>query len=88
MTAESAPDLTPEALAFIGTSDLAGLLRGKSIPLAALARRMASGVGITHSHRMLSPFGPIRKPNFVAILTCSRKGARASPTSSSFFHGP
>ena len=59
MTAESAPDLTPEALAFIGTSDLAGLLRGKSIPLAALARRMASGVGITHSNLMLSPFGPI-----------------------------
>lgn len=51
--------LTPEPLAFIGTSDLAGLLRGKSIPLAELAARMGRGVGITHSNIMLSPFGPI-----------------------------
>ena len=28
--------MTPEPLAFIGTADLAGLLRGKSIPLAGL----------------------------------------------------
>jgi hypothetical protein len=27
-------------------------------------------------------------PNLVAITTCSRKGARASPTSSSFVNGP
>ena len=51
--------MTPEKLAFIGTSDLAGLLRGKSIPESALADRMARGVGITHSNLMLSPFGPI-----------------------------
>lgn len=51
--------LTPEPLAFIGTSDLAGLLRGKSIPLAVLGARMGRGVGITHSNIMLSPFGPI-----------------------------
>jgi glutamine synthetase len=51
--------MTPEALAFIGTSDLAGLLRGKSIPHAALAGRMGHGVGITHSNLMMSPFGPI-----------------------------
>ncbi len=51
--------MTPEKLAFIGTSDLAGLLRGKSIPESALAARMARGVGITHSNLMLSPFGPI-----------------------------
>jgi len=61
MTSESAPahDLTPEALAFIGTCDLGGLLRGKSIPQASLARRMGHGVGITHSNLMMSPFGPI-----------------------------
>lgn len=51
--------MTPEPLAFIGTSDLAGLARGKSIPLAELDARMGRGVGITHSNLMLSPFGPI-----------------------------
>ncbi len=50
---------SPEPLAFIGTSDLAGLLRGKSIPLAELAARMGRGVGITHSNIMMSAFGPI-----------------------------
>ena len=51
--------MTPETLAFIGSSDLAGLLRGKSVPLAELDGRMARGVGITHSNLMLSAFGPI-----------------------------
>lgn len=51
--------LAPEPLAFIGTSDLAGLLRGKSIPWAELERRMGRGVGIATSNLMLSPFGPI-----------------------------
>ena len=51
--------MTPEPLAFIGTSDLAGLLRGKSVPLAELPGRMGRGVGITPSNLMLSPFGPI-----------------------------
>ena len=51
--------MTPEPLAFIGTSDLAGLLRGKSVPLAELPGRMAQGVGITHSNLLLSVFGPI-----------------------------
>ena len=51
--------LDPEPLAFIGTSDLAGLLRGKSIPWAELERRMDRGVGIATSNLMLSPFGPI-----------------------------
>lgn len=51
--------MTPETLAFIGTSDLAGLVRGKSIPETELAVRMGRGVGITHSNLMLSPFGPI-----------------------------
>src|SRR5438105_10518908 len=34
------------------------------------------------------PLGSGAKPNFVAITTCSRNGARASPTSSSFVYGP
>jgi hypothetical protein len=32
--------------------------------------------------------GSISKPNLVAIVTCLRTGARASPTSSSFVNGP
>ncbi len=51
--------LTAEPLAFIGTSDLAGLLRGKSVPLAGLPGRMSRGVGITPSNLLLSVFGPI-----------------------------
>ena len=51
--------MTPEPLAFIGTADLAGLLRGKSLPLAELDGRMGRGVGITHSNLLLSVFGPI-----------------------------
>lgn len=51
--------MTPEALVFVGTSDLAGLLRGKSFPLADLPARMTRGVGITHSNLLLSVFGPI-----------------------------
>ena len=51
--------MTPEPLAFIGTSDLAGLVRGKSVPLAVLPGRMGRGVGITHSNLLLSVFGPI-----------------------------
>ncbi len=34
------------------------------------------------------PSGLMPKPNFVAMTTCSRKGASASPTSSSFVNGP
>ncbi len=51
--------MTPELLAFIGTCDLAGLLRGKSFPAADLPGRMIRGVGITHSNLLLSVFGPI-----------------------------
>src|SRR5262245_15928686 len=35
-----------------------------------------------------SNLGSRSNPNFVAIATCPRKGARASPTSSSFVNGP
>ena len=56
--------MTPEPLAFIGASDLAGLLRGKSVPAAELPGRMARGVGITHSNLMLSVFGPIMDTPF------------------------
>lgn len=51
--------MTAEPLAFIGTSDLAGLVRGKSVPLAELPGRMGRGVGIAPSNLVLSAFGPI-----------------------------
>ena len=48
-----------EGLAFCGTSDLSGLVRGKSFPEADIEARMRRGVGITHSNIMMSAFGPI-----------------------------
>jgi len=48
-----------EALIFIGTCDLAGIVRGKGVPLAAQAQRLRQGVGLTHSNIMMSAFGPI-----------------------------
>ena len=48
-----------EPLVFVGTSDLAGLVRGKGFPAAELSTRLRDGVGLTHSNIMMSPFGPI-----------------------------
>lgn len=48
-----------EPLVFVGTCDLAGLVRGKGFPAAELPRRLRKGVGLTGSNLMLSPFGPI-----------------------------
>src|SRR5690349_3162112 len=53
-----------EELAFIGTCDLAGHLRGKGFPIADLASRMRKGVGLTHSNIMMSAFGPIEVTPF------------------------
>ena len=56
--------LQPEQLAFIGFSDLSGLLRGKSIPLGALPARMNRGVGVAPANLMMSAFGPIYSSPF------------------------
>ena len=48
-----------EPLVFVGTCDLAGLVRGKGFPLADLAVRLKKGIGLTHSNIMMSAFGPI-----------------------------
>ena len=53
-----------EPLVFVGTSDLAGLVRGKGFPAAELPRRLKKGVGLTHSNIMMSPFGPIYETPF------------------------
>jgi glutamine synthetase len=48
-----------EPLVFVGTCDLAGLVRGKGFPLEELAARMRKGIGLAHSNIMMSAFGPI-----------------------------
>ena len=53
-----------EDLMFVGICDLAGHLRGKAFPAADWDRRLASGVGYTHSNIMMSAFGPIYHSDF------------------------
>jgi len=48
-----------EPLVFVGTCDLAGIVRGKGFPLTAQAQRLRQGVGLTHSNILMSAFGPI-----------------------------
>lgn len=48
-----------EPLIFVGTCDLAGLVRGKGFPLSAQAPRLRQGVGLAPSNIMMSAFGPI-----------------------------
>jgi glutamine synthetase len=51
-----------ELVAFL-YSDLSGLNRGRSVPLAELESRLASGVGWVPADQALTPFGPIAEPN-------------------------
>ena len=48
-----------EGLIFVGTCDIAGLVRGKGFPARALKSRAKTGVGWTHSNLMQTCFGPI-----------------------------
>jgi glutamine synthetase len=48
-----------EPLVFVGTCDLAGLVRGKGFPATALSQRLREGVGLAPSNIMMSAFGPI-----------------------------
>ncbi len=49
-----------EELIFVGTCDIAGLVRGKGFPARELkARRKTQGIGWTHSNLMQTAFGPI-----------------------------
>jgi glutamine synthetase len=48
-----------EPLVFLGTCDLAGLVRGKGFPAADLPARMRTGIGLAPSNIMMSAFGPI-----------------------------
>ena len=53
-----------EPLVFVGTCDLAGLVRGKGFPAAELPARLRKGIGYTHSNIMMSCFGPIYETPF------------------------
>jgi len=48
-----------EDLTFVGTCDIAGLVRGKGFPSTELPARRKSGIGWTHSNLMQICFGPI-----------------------------
>jgi glutamine synthetase len=53
-----------EPLVFVGTCDLAGLVRGKGFPAADLQQRMRVGVGLSPSNIMMSASGPILETPF------------------------
>ena len=53
-----------EPLVFVGTCDLAGLVRGKGFPAEELPARLRKGVGLAPSNIMMSPFGPILETPF------------------------
>lgn len=59
--------INQEELVFVGTSDLAGHVRGKAFPAADLASRLRKGVGLTHSNIMMSAFGPVDDTPFGTI---------------------
>ncbi|WP_108682698.1 glutamine synthetase family protein [Methyloceanibacter sp. wino2] len=48
-----------EDLTFVGTCDIAGLVRGKGFPSTELPARRKLGIGWTHSNLMQTCFGPI-----------------------------
>jgi glutamine synthetase len=48
-----------EGLVFVGTCDIAGLVRGKGFPSRELKARAKTGIGWTHSNLMQTCFGPI-----------------------------
>ena len=53
-----------EGLIFVGTCDIAGLVRGKGFPARALKARSKTGIGWTYSNLMQTCFGPIFDMSF------------------------
>jgi glutamine synthetase len=53
-----------EPLVFVGTCDLAGLVRGKGFPASDLPSRLRTGIGLAPSNIMMSAFGPILETPF------------------------
>lgn len=52
-----------EELAGFLHADISGLLRGRSVPVADLEKRLVTGVGWVPADQALTPFGPIAEPN-------------------------
>ena len=52
-----------EELVSLVTCDLAGLVRGRSVPLSDLDRRLAIGVGWVPANQSISAFGDLAEPN-------------------------
>ena len=52
-----------EELVSLVTCDLAGLVRGRSVPLADLERRLEIGVGWVPANQSISAFGELAEPN-------------------------
>jgi glutamine synthetase len=48
-----------EELTFVGTCDIAGLVRGKGFPSSEIEQRRKKGIGWTHTNMMQTCFGPI-----------------------------
>ena len=59
--------LIREELAFIGTCDVCGQVRGKGVPAAELADRPHRGVGWTPTNVMINAFGIIGQTPFGAL---------------------
>lgn len=60
LTSDEAPG---EELVSLVTCDLAGLVRGRSVPLADLDRRLEIGVGWVPANQSISAFGDLAEPN-------------------------
>jgi glutamine synthetase len=58
----SDPALGDELVSLV-TCDLAGLVRGRSVPLADLERRLEIGVGWVPANQSISAFGDLAEPN-------------------------
>src|SRR5579863_399362 len=56
-----------EQIAFVGTCDLSGHVRGKSFPAADLAARLQRGVGLAPTNIFMSAFGPIQVTTFGTV---------------------
>ena len=44
-------------------ADVSGQLRGRSVPVSELEKRLGAGVGWVPADQALTPFGPIAEPN-------------------------
>ena len=59
----SSEPVAGDELVSLVTCDLAGLVRGRSVPLAELDRRLEIGVGWVPANQSISAFGDLAEPN-------------------------